>query len=227
MGASRYKVRYDRARSDDGPRRPFPPSRDSWSASGRDTQFTAESITQEETVKANARVGFVACTALLLLAALSACAPKSPEERVAAARGSYRATLNGFVVQEEVVGAGETVEGGEMEPAATEEPVAEGEEMPEPEVIQNVLVDILVQHDSYELLSGVTVEIWQVDASEETKGHWQLWVDTEGLPKATATQVGHVLEDVSYEDGDGFAAEIRLVPEGERGDYREYSEAGP
>lgn len=190
--------------------------------------YTARSITWEDKVRANARVGLLTTTALVLLAVLTACAEKSPAERVAAERALFRATLNGFLVQEQVVepeGAGEE---GEVEPAGTEEATGEGEEtaMVEPQVVQNVLVDILIQHDSDDGLPGVTVEIYQVDAADQSKAHWQLWVDTDGLARATAKQISHTLEDVSYEDGDGFAAEIRRVPEAERGDYQEFEGTG-
>ncbi len=47
------------------------------------------------------------------------------------------------------------------------------------------------------------------------------------MKKANVTQYTHVLEDVPYEEGDGFFAEIRHpVPAEERHLYREFSTAG-
>ncbi len=90
-------------------------------------------------------------------------------------------------------------------------------------VSQNAHLDLIVQHDADEMLPGITVEISMVDSAQQEKGRWQLWVDTSGLRKANQLQLTHVLEDVPYVEGDGFAAEVRVpVPAAERGNYREF-----
>jgi hypothetical protein len=159
----------------------------------------------------------------------SGCAKASPQDRVAKLRARYKAELNGFIVraqpQEEPLGgemAGEEIaeeEGVGLEPGSGEE-VAEAPV----QVRQDVLLDILLQHDSAEKLDGVTLDIHMVDQSQREKGHWLLWVDTSSLQKATHTQFTHVLEDNPYEEGDGFAVEVRHpVPVEERGEYREFT----
>ena len=55
---------------------------------------------------------------------------------------------------------------------------------------------------------------------------WRLSFDTSTVKKANVTQYTHVLEDVLYEEGDGFFAEVRHpVPVEERSEYREFSSA--
>lgn len=176
-------------------------------------------------------VGFI----LLSWTIVAGCAPKSPEERVANLRSFYTARLNGFLLEEEPVlnevpelEAVELVEEPDINGAAPVE--MEGEiaevEVPQVEVIQRVRLDLLVQHRSNEKLPGITVDVSMVDSSETEKGHWRVWVDTSEVTKATVTQFTHILEDVMYEEGDGFFAEIRHpIPADERGEYREFSQA--
>lgn len=164
--------------------------------------------------------------ALLLPLAASvwtACGPKSPEERVAKSRSYYQARLLGFIVEAEPVLAEPSAESGEELPS--EEPmdtaaadVGEGEAMETAEatvpIRQNVRVDILLQHDSPDRLSGITLDIEMVDANKVPKNVWKIWVDTKALAKGTGTQFGHLLEDVDYVEGDGFGVEVRSpVPE--------------
>ncbi len=157
---------------------------------------------------------------------LTACAPKSPEEKVAQLRTYYKARLIGFIVEAEPVleePAEEPMEGTEGEPG-------EGEAMESAEttvpIRQNVTLDILLQHDSPEKLPGITLDIEMVDSNKERKNAWKLWVDTSELPKATGIQFVHVLENLDYEEGDGFSVEVTSpVPPEERAQYREFSEA--
>jgi hypothetical protein len=166
------------------------------------------------------------------LLGLAACAPSSPEEKVAEIRSLYSARLNGFVVEEEPLlpevelAAGEDAEVAvEAEPAA-EEADSEGEMPVQIPVKQRVLLDILIQHDSYDKLPGITVDISMADSAGAEKNHWRVWFDTADINKANVTQFTHVLEDVSYQEGDGFFAEVRHpVPAEERGEYREFAAA--
>ena len=113
--------------------------------------------------------------------------------------------------------------------AATTDDAEELAEEPMPvEIVQNAHLDILVKHDSFEKLPGVTVDIVQVDGDLNEKGRWLLWVDTSNVERANPTQYSHVLEDIDYVEGDGFTVEVRHpVPEAERGDYREFENLGP
>lgn len=191
--------------------------------------------------------GYLApCLVLVVVMVLSlACASKSPEEKVAQIRALYSARLNGFLIEEEPlvvdpIGAGEI-----DDPTVADEPPAEpeaespmdgeadGEEDMGEEVVQPVSVpvrqrarlDILIQNDSYDRLPGVTVDISMANSAGEEKNHWRVWFDTADVGKASVTQFTHVLEDVSYEEGDGFFAEIRKpIPPEERSEYREFSE---
>ena len=160
------------------------------------------------------------------------CAAKSPEEEVAKLRSRYTARVNGFFVQstpvepmEAAVPEGEEGETEAPEPATDE--ALDEEAVAEPvEVVHNVHLDILIQHDSNERLPGITLDITMVDSAKAEKASWKLWVDTSGIAKATGTQISHVLEDAPYEEGDGFNVEVRPVPEAERGDYQEFASAG-
>ena len=112
------------------------------------------------------------------------------------------------------------------------EEAAEGDaEMAEPMEIEpvnpDILLDILIQHDSPELLPGVTVDISLADAAGTEKASWKVYFDTSTVKKANVTQYTHVLTDVPYEEGDGFFAELRHpVPAAERGEYKEFASGG-
>ena len=176
------------------------------------------------------RTALCSCSLLLLLAACGG----SPEEKVARLRGMYSAELNGFIIQRQEPPALEMAaeEGAEAAEPAAEETAAEGaEEAVEPmemaPVNPNVMLDILIKHDSPELLPGVTVDVSMVDADKVEKASWKIWFDTSTVKKANVTQYTHVVEDVPYVEGDGFYAEIRHpIPVEERGEYKEFSSAG-
>ena len=178
------------------------------------------------------RTVLCSCAVMLFLAA---CGGGTPEEQVARLRGMYSARLNGFLVQEQTAAEPEMMpeEGAEgaaaMEPAA--EPMeGEGEAMEPiqtPPANPNIMLDILVQHDSPEILPGITVDISMADADGNEKGAWKAWFDTSSVRKANIRPYTHVLEDVPYVEGDGFFAEVRHpVPAEEYGDYVEFSPAG-
>lgn len=165
---------------------------------------------------------------LLAVFLAAGCAPKSPADKVAELRGHYSARLNGFLLEEEPL----VTEVPELEAVEiTDEGLVDGvepgvveEEMAAIEVREKVRLDILIQHRSNENLPGITVDISMVDSAEKEKGHWRVWFDTSEVTKATVTQFTHILEDVGYEEGDGFFVEIRHpIPVEERGDYREFS----
>lgn len=188
-------------------------------------------IREEDSVGRSQTIVGISALALALTAA--ACGPKDPQEKVAELRSYYSAELNGFLVLAPPV----------EEPMDTEEPAMEGEpEAPADEVegdeegmdempaepaepaTSDIQLDILVKHRSPENLPGITVDISMVDAQQNEKGHWTLYLDTANIAKANVTQFTHVLEDVSYEEGDGFHVEVRHpVPAGERAEYIEFS----
>ena len=177
------------------------------------------------------RVFSVFSVILLSVMVMAACAPADPEERVAELRARYDARVNSFYVKAEPVIVEAMVEPDDMEEAEPEADAPEGEAMeeaePEVALTQNAHLDLIIQHDANEMLPGLTIEIFMVDSAEQEKGRWQLWVDTSELRKANQMQLTHVLEDVPYVEGDGFAAEVRTpIPAAERGDYPEFSPQG-
>lgn len=137
---------------------------------------------------------------------LGACGPS--ERDLAAARGRYAATVDGFVVrQEPLPGPG---------PAAP------------PRLQQDVDLGLAIRHDASEelpRLPGITLEVAQVDAAGRDKRRWRVWIDAPGLAPGEELRRIHVLKDVEYTPGDGFRAEVRQsIPEAERSDYRELSD---
>lgn len=169
----------------------------------------------------------VAVVAVLMLAG---CASKSPEEKVAQNRTRYTAELNGFFVRQEPVAPAMMDEEMAAEEAAEMTAAGdEGAEMAPPEaepvsLMQDVTLDILVRHDTFDKLPGITIDISMQDAAGQDKGHWTMWADTANLEKGNQLQLTEVLEDVPYEEGDGFFVQIRTpIPPDERGDYPEFS----
>ena len=168
-----------------------------------------------------------ACSLVVLATGLAlGCAGKSPEEKVAGIRALYSARLNGFIIEEEPLPVAEVEIEESADAEVLEEEVLEEEVMIEPTPIrQQARLDILILHDSYELLPGVTVDISMANSAGDEKNHWRAWFDTSAVGKASVTQFTHVLEDISYEEGDGFFAEVRNpIPVDERKEYREFSE---
>ncbi len=114
------------------------------------------------------RTVLCSCTVLLLLAA---CGGGSPEEQVARLRGMYSARLNGFLVQAQPAPEPEIYTEEGDEPMAPEAEMEEGEgegEMVEPMEVEpanpDIMLDILIQHDSPEILAGITVDVSMADA---------------------------------------------------------------
>jgi hypothetical protein len=157
------------------------------------------------------------------------CSEQTPEERIASLRSHYKASLTGFIVQEEPVEvvAEDMPELEAMEEVESADP-AELEaidEIPEYDVSTTVLLDILMQNNGSERLDGITVDISMIDAAQREKGHWRVWFDTSTIAKANFVARTHTLEDPGYEEGDGFAVEVRRVPAAERSEYREFAAA--
>lgn len=184
---------------------------------------------------------------LALLAA--ACSPPSAAERVAEMRGRYTAEVRNFVPREvPIVPAGmEGMEGtdeSDTEDAATDATATDGEggEGIEEETIvpmrTNILLDILIRNENRENLPGLTLDVVQLPAgaNEElaesellaaAKATWRIYVDTSTIGRGPGTSISHTLQDVSgFTSGDRFATFVRTpVPEGQRGEYREFAEA--
>jgi len=180
-----------------------------------------------------------------LLLALAACAgePEDPAERVAEARAGYTARLNSYAVDQvplepapaPTVGPpggadpGAAVgEGAAGEAGAAGEPLGETAEAEAPVEVplrQDVILDILVSREGHEALPGITVDVTQADAQDNEKASWKVYLDTSDLSRGPGVQMVHRLEDVDFEEGDGFFVEVRHpIPAAERGEYREFQE---
>jgi hypothetical protein len=174
-----------------------------------------------------------------------ACEQPTHEERVTELRAKYEASLNGFAVRETPVamdletvpGEGEAATDEALDEVAAEETGAvdvageEGEmeagEAMEPMMRYDVILDIVVRHTSDEMLPGITLDLSHADAAGVEKEHRRLWVDTSDLAKGDSLQVNETLEDVDYDEGDGFHVEVRRpIPAAERGEYRELAPGG-
>ena len=189
----------------------------------------------------------------ILVLALTACAQKSPEERVAEARAKYKVTLNAFLPQdpepvidelagddtmpEETAEASEAAASAEAVAVAAES--AEGEEGEEgeegmgeegaeiPSPLRSVFFDLIVQFDGTESLPGITVEITHADPFEKEKGAYRYYLETGKMVKSELKQMSITLEDVPFETGDLFSVEVRqVVPAEERGEYKELAGLG-
>lgn len=192
------------------------------------------------------RLSIITVALVLALAAATACGPElSPEEEIADNRSHYSAEINGIAVQstpmepavgetgegEQAEGAGEAAPAeeaeGETAGAEASDPM-EGEQAASPEVRQDVILDILVSKEGRgESLDHLTVDIEQVDENKNVKETWRAYLDVSDVHRGPGTQITHRLEDVDYEEGDGFFAEVRHpVPPEERTEYRELQEHG-
>ncbi|MEM7587566.1 MAG: hypothetical protein AAF560_29530, partial [Acidobacteriota bacterium] len=111
------------------------------------------------------------------------------------------------------------------------EEAAEGEEMMEVEAgpqLRPIFFDLIVRFDGYDALPGITVDITHADAFQKEKEVFRHWLDTTGMAKSDTRQIDFILEDIEFEDGDVFSVMLReTVPSEERGEYREFAEAGP
>ncbi len=174
---------------------------------------------------------------VVLSLSLVACSEKSPEEKIEAIRHDFSAELTNFVVMQTPVAdeaaTEESLDGQGEEPADQKAADQDGadqdgsEELPMDgapvEVTKSILLDILVQNTSSETLPGITVDISQIDPSGREKGSWKVFLELPHLAHGMTEQVGYVLEDADFVEGDGFHAEVRSpIPAAERGDYAEF-----
>lgn len=168
---------------------------------------------------------------LSLVLMVSACSKPTPEERVNEARTKYVAELNGFVVQQRPIEAAPEGPMAEVDGGVAKPEGAEGESTGEEEgesweeavdLSQDVLLDIVIRHDSFEKLDWLTVDITMADGEQEVET-WRVWFETGAIEKGPGVQFSHTLENVDYQPGFGFSAEVRgWVPPEDRAEYKEY-----
>jgi hypothetical protein len=175
-------------------------------------------------------------------AMLLGCRPMSPIDRLEAQRGQYTVELTSFILEQEPLDV--LIEASPSEPdAALEETTEEGTEggteegtaedteegtdelAVEPMLRTNVVLDLLVSTEG-DPLPGISVDFEHVDANRNMKERRLLWLETAELVKGVGVQLSAVVDDVDYQEGDGFHVEVRSpVPEAERSEYRELASA--
>jgi len=189
----------------------------------------------------------VVATALAAAAVLVtsvACKQLTPAERISKLRSEYSAELNSFNITEtpmaDALGeGGEGMEGEGMMGEETEgetmggemdegmgEGMGEGMDAMDVPTRKDVVLDIVLRKQGgTDTLPGITVDIFQVAADETDKATYRVYVDTSRLNPGSRKAVSHVLKDVDYAEGDGFAVEVRpTVPPELYPEYREYAE---
>ena len=177
-----------------------------------------------------------------LVLMVTACAPGSPEEKVAEIRSNYTVELNSWRVLEpepaEMPAEGEDIAEGEEAPAedtATEDTAGEGEEAAaegeegmdamadaEPRT-DAVLFDLVVYFRGNEGLPGVTVDITQAGADQQEKAVYHHFIDTEGIVNGDTRQEAFELEGVEFAEGDVFAVSLKPGIPADISEYREFS----
>jgi|GEM_PF-698661 hypothetical protein len=182
----------------------------------------------------------VVVTALAALLSVG-CEQLTPEQKVAQMRSRYEATVNtaGFVVRPHAPEVVEPPDDGTGEGVAGEEVGGEvgevGEEGDESDALAapaeptgyDVTVDILVSNRNSENLSQLTIDVIHTDGERNEKGRYQVTIDASGITKGGNSQVAHTLENIPFEEGDGFTTEVRNpVPDGEKSKYPELANAG-
>lgn len=135
--------------------------------------------------------------AFLLAALILAACAGDPAAEVERRRAGYSATLTGFLVRDE--------------PGATR---------------PKILLDVTVRGESKPPLAGITLDVSMADGSGQEKVRRRVWVDTSAVGPG-GEQTTLTLDGLDFTPGDGFWVEVRTpVPPAERGDYREFAEAG-
>lgn len=177
------------------------------------------------------RKSILALSVVSLLAFAACGEPEDPAERVAEARTGYTAKLNSYAVDQvplepppaPTIGAPDGAD-----PGTAGDPLGETAEAEAPVEVplrQDVILDILVSREGHEALPGITVDVTQADARDNEKASWKVYLDTSDLHRGPGVQIVHRLEDIDFEEGDGFFAEVRHpIPAAERGEYREFQE---
>lgn len=176
------------------------------------------------------------------LVALTACAPKTVDQ----IRAQYSVELNAWMplappapeepmMDEAMEGEmGEAMEADAMEDEAMAGEGMEGEgadgmmeeAAPAGPTPRDIQFDVVVRFSGQEPLPGVTIDITHADASEQQKGVYRHYVETTNFLPGEPFQETFKIEGVPFEDGDVFSASIRpVVPEAEKGEYREYADA--
>ena len=191
------------------------------------------------------------CLLVSFLFLAAACGPSDPATVVNDTRAEYKVQLNTFIVQEPEPEPELVLEVVEMEEAEGAAAARAGEgAMVAPEMVESeeggegeideetmdegprstdVLLDLYVLFNGKESLEGITVDISMADPFEKEKGTFRRYLETGKMARGEGRQLSVVLEDIEkFETGDVFSVFVRAyVPTEERGEYREFAEAGP
>lgn len=180
------------------------------------------------------------CSILILALAPLACTPSDPAARVAAARSDYKAQLSGWIIRAEEPEEVVSIDDGEadLEGEDDGEVAAPDADMDADMAMdtapievdprsQSVLFDVIVLYSGSRPLPGITVDISHRDASGVEKVVRRHYLEVPRVRRGATEQVDFELDGWDLADGDSFSVEVRQgVPEAERGEYREFQEAG-
>jgi hypothetical protein len=158
------------------------------------------------------------------LTLLSACArPEAAGQRVERLRARYQVKVTGWIVDQPATAAAVTPTEALTAPPAVEVETPEGSGLVVIEPVQNVHLDLEIQHDSPDKLPGLTVEVVQTDSLGREKAHHRLWLEVAALQPGAPTRTTHLLPEIPYTVGDVFTTSIRgQVPEPEWPLYKEF-----
>ncbi len=183
----------------------------------------------------------------LLMLSIASCGRTDPGERVAAIRGQYSVSLEGFAVDrpgpavdrasepDPSDGVSVSAEASATAEATATAAEASGEEgdaedeldEPGPRPAE-VMLQLLVRFSGEDPLPGVTVEVTQADREGEQQPPTLHWIETAGIGQGELRQVDLALEGVPYEEGDAFSVTLRPnIPAEDRGQYREFAQTDP
>lgn len=183
---------------------------------------------------------------VVLMLPLIACGPSTPEGKVAKARASYTVEINSWnpkkeeppmadpevVAGEAMPGEAEAVAIAEEAAAVVEGEAGEVEEEMAEEIIAgpqttNILFDLVIYFRGDKSLPGITIDITHASAGQEEKSTYRHYVETSGIINGETRQHAFLMEDVPFEDGDVFSANIVSGIPQDLSLYREFSEQAP
>lgn len=180
---------------------------------------------------------------IVLMLPLTACGPNTPEGKIAKARAGYTVEINSWNPKKEEpppMEAPEAMEGGAEASAITTAEVAveaaeAGEEVAEEmaeEVVagpqtKSILFDLVIYFRGDKSLPGITIDITHANAGQEEKATYPYYVETPGIINGDTRQHSFVMEDLPFEDGDVFSANVVAGVPQDLSRYREFSEPAP
>ncbi len=157
----------------------------------------------------------------LAAAAGLACSRKSPADKIAEVRNQYT-VQDARPQKQNPIGDASAMdvalsEGEEAREAGTAAPAQAARPT-------SILFDVVLSFRGSQSLPGITLDITHTDAQGRTKEVRRQYVETPKMTNSGVLQQGFVLDNLQYEEGDGFQVDVRsFIPVEERGEYREFA----